>query len=257
MTSQFTVCALFYGDYPWLAQRLLESLRMAGEGYDIRYCFGLNNVCDTTQRAVTEFGKGRSGVSVYPGVSPYYKYPLMRRMLHTYKPTTPYVMWFDDDSWIHPDAPRDFFDQIAAKMQRYDLIGVPYHMYLRGNQKQFIEDQPWYNGKPVRSKIDFITGGWFTIRTELLIRHDWPPANFEHNGGDVMLGELCHQHDYRIGYWSRGLCINANGSGKCSTARRRGVSQQPIGTDYSPPRSQPAPTPYEKLSMIYGSRTHG
>jgi hypothetical protein len=232
----FTVCALFYGDHPDLAQRLLgESLSRPEWPSDLWFRLGINNVSTATEEIVWGFHAMNQRCTVFKGVDPYWKYPLMRRMLHDSTIKTPSVIWFDDDSWIDDDAPRDLFQQIAEKLKTHHVLGAPYYKYLEGGQADWIKAQPWYNGKPVHNKVDFITGGFLALRTELLMKHDWPPANFEHNGGDVMLGELCYQHGYRIGSFRRGLHINAKPGGKCSSSPRRGFSQQPIGVDYVPP----------------------
>jgi hypothetical protein len=145
-------------------------------------------------------------------------------------------MWFDDDSWVLPSAPDDWFEQVEQCMltKQLDVAGAPYFVHLRGKQHDWITDQPWYNGKTVKPKqrVDFITGGWLTLCTTLITRFGWPPSSVIHNGGDVMLGALCHQQDLKIGKFTAYLGINANDTGKCSTARRRGASLQPIGVDY-------------------------
>jgi len=253
--KQFTICALFYGKHPDLAERLLESLGRAGwaDYFDMRV--GLNNVCRDTETVLRRHIYVPI-TDVYRGEQPYYKYPLMRRMFHGTPDATlndghpgidtKYTIWFDDDSWLL-DSNRDpqlWFGILDDKMQNHAMVGAPYLMNLRGHQAQYIRDQPWFNGKPVpqHARISFITGGWWCIRTDILKRHDWPPKDFEHNGGDVMLGALCHQHGYKMGKFTTGLAINANESGKCSTASRRGFSQQPIGVTYrcEPPEA-PAP----------------
>lgn len=248
--AKFTICCLFYGNHSDLAERLLWSLARSDWDGQVEVCIGLNNVGKLTEEVVRD-AVDVPITDVFRGEPPWYKYPLMRRMLHGMPDTTlrknrhpgidtPYTMWFDDDSFLRSPrlAPMEtWLTEIAEKLHDHHLIGAPYYMHLRGQQHKFIEDQPWYNGKPVtyRQRVSFITGGWFTIRTEILEKHDWPPKNFEHNGGDVMLGELCRQHDYKIGRFTDYLRINANCFGRLSSAKRRGFSQDPIGVDYVRP----------------------
>ena len=244
MSSEFTVCALFFGPHADLAERLLTSLSGLVVPANTQFRLGLNRVSTETALEVVAF-KNRTtsrGASVltYQGKPPYWKYPLMRRMFHESPITTPYVMWFDDDSWIDPAAPPDLFVRIAHTMQTHDIIGAPYVMTLRGGQRAWVEDQPWYTGQHIQHTVSFITGGWFTIKTEILMKHDWPPACFEHNGGDVMLGAMCQQQRYKMGRFTHGLHINARPGGTCSSAPRRGASQDPIGFDYRRPTKSEA-----------------
>lgn len=243
--GKFTVCALLYGDYPRLAERLLSSLSRV-DLLDVRYRIGLNNVSERTNKLVDKFIQDRYALGnsyrvwVYHGVDPYYKYPLMRRMFNEPSIDSDYVMWFDDDSFVKDVTPHTLWLDVERKMKEFDMIGAKYYKHTKGNQRQFIEDQPWYNGKPVRRKIDFITGGWWTIKTDILVRHNWPPENFEHNGGDMMLGELCRQHDYKMGSFQHHLGINTKDGVKCSNMPRRGFSQRAIGELYMRPEAPPA-----------------
>jgi len=264
--KKFTICCLFYGDYPHLAERLLQSLGRMDLSARGNVRVGLNNVGMTTRRLVHERVEDLNITDIYNGAPPYHKYPLMRRMFHEdglgnqrTPIATSYVMWFDDDSCLagfNRAVARDmWFEHVDVKMQTHDLIGAPFYMHLRGKQHQFIEDQPWYNGKPVkyRQKMSFITGGWWTIRTGILHKHDWPPPNFEHNGGDVMLGALCDQHGYKLGRFTTDLFINANNTGKCSSAKRRGFSQTSIGVDYVRKPKEPEPTLFDVLDGKHGT----
>jgi hypothetical protein len=271
----FTVCCLFYGAYPILAERLLESLRIQRtlrSSPEFLLRIGLNDACWFTRRTVMNMVPQLAPVQVYVGKPPYHKYPMMRRMFHgdadashgfenhADQLRTKYTMWFDDDSWIVSDLEwrSTLCEQVDACMEHpqnpKDLVGAPYVMRLRGNQHLYIREQPWYTGVPVEKneKVNFITGGWLTIRTEILLRHDWPPPDFDHNGGDVMLGMLCKQQGYRMGKFTTGLAINANVSGRCSTMPRRGCSQQPVGHDYVPGKKDDTPQQLDIFDIMDG-----
>jgi hypothetical protein len=228
----FTVGACLYGDYPELHKRLLDSLDRPQWQDKFVLRLGLNNVPDETNRVIP------LGTSCFHGQPPHYKYPLMRVIVHggdNIGPIdTPYFMWFDDDSWITNNAPKNWFEIVAQLMRQCDMLGKIYFMNLRGNQHQWVEDQPWYNNIAVKpkQKMNFITGGWWCIKTEILKKWDWPPAGDWHNGGDVMLGALCQQQGYKMKNFEQHVAINANDSGKASTATRRGTSTVPLGADY-------------------------
>jgi len=249
MIKPYTVCVLLYGDHPDLAERVLSSLARPVWYRSFNLRIAWQNLSVESQMVLLKYvdifmEKNDNPLLVGPletcmkGQEPYYKYPMMRRLIRTHPITTPYVMWFDDDSLIRPDAPDEFFMDVGNVMAHCDICGHIWQWKWRGQQARYIKDQPWYNGKPIRKSIPFITGGWWTIRTEILARHNWPPEDFEHNGGDAMLGELCYQQGYTMKNYTRGVGINCDDSLVGSSAKRRGFSQPPIGVRYSPTRNK-------------------
>jgi len=229
----FTVCCLMYGEYPKLAERLLASLHR----FDDTACFdlriGLNNVCAETARIVEKYVAAMPHVLTMVGNPPYYKYPMMRRLFHERPITTPHIMWFDDDSWIKRTTARNWFSMIEQSLQTAWMVGSIWTWsHWNANQIAFCKSQPWYAGKPIPKAIKFCTGGWWACRAELVQRHGWPIPELEHRGGDVLLGALCHQQGYRMQHLTKGVAINANESGKCSTSPRRGFDQRPCGYSY-------------------------
>jgi len=258
----FTVCCLFYGDYPRLVERLLASLAttLPPHCYELR--IGTNDVCgeglSMLNHMIKQWWPTRPRLKI-DGDEPYHKYPMMRRLFYALPITTPYVMWFDDDSFIKPSghhATNAWHERVAKAMEHYEMIGAPYSKRLEGNQLGYIQDQPWYTGKTHRrnASIDFVTGGWWTIHTSALLRHDWPPVELEHNGGDVLLGVLCKEQGYRMGRFTQDLGINCNDSGECSTAPRRGFSQKPLGANYSPNVPVTPPLRRNWLDMLDGKQ---
>ena len=194
-----TVLVLLFGDYCALATKCLDSVLAATAGRaEIRV--GMNAVGDATREFVDSLV--RMGMlareNVYDSPENLHKYPMMRKLLY-YRPiTTEFVMWFDDDSWIADPRP-DWLNDAEAAMRGVDMIGSPYTVALAGGQADWIKSQAWYTGQPFRRNakqqdvIAFCTGGWWTIRTAVLRRYDWPIIALNHRGGDVMLGALCQQ----------------------------------------------------------------
>jgi len=274
ITPQFTVCVLLYGNYPELLNRCLDSLsnpewypwfnlRIGWQGLGVQSETDLLSHVAKWQTAKLR-GTCRDPLEMcLKGHSPFFKYPTMRRMFYEMPIKTPYIMWFDDDSFINTCANgffrgiQDFMEYGARKRKpdgtltpadTADMIGAKYVMALRGNQRQYIEDQPWYAGKPIARRPGFITGGWWTIRTPIIQQWNWPSEDLQHNGGDLLLGELCHQQGYRIKHFTKGLGINCDASGRCSTAPRRGHSQDPCGTNYVRPANHRSPNDEWQLS---------
>jgi len=239
MPIEFTVCCLMYGNYPQLARRMFDSFRHASMPR-AEWRIGFNRTAEETHTITRSFfSEYQHTVTEWFGEKPYYKYPLMRRMFHERRIVTPYVLWFDDDSYLANNASGEqLFSDIRTKLNEYHMLGAPYRQRLRGNQDAYIRDQPWFTGADIKPYVDFITGGWWAIRTEVLCKHNWPSRDLEHNGGDVMLGALCAQQGYKLGKYTANVCINADDSGSCSTAVRRGASTQPVGVGYTKPEKK-------------------
>lgn len=234
---------LCYGDYPKLATRCLESIVSRATSDAVAEIVVICNVVST--ETTLEINRIRREMAQVPVRVIYHlenirKYPAMRRVFHYMSPiTTPYVMWFDDDSCIRPEAPSTFFVELAELMVGHDvkMNGQLWHYALSPNQQRWVPTQPWGQARPVPSKIAFCQGGWWIMATDLIKEADWPPANFSHSGGDVMTGVMLHQRgigSHQI--WHQYVAINANNDKlRNSVGPTRGVNKKqepPIGSDY-------------------------
>jgi len=226
--TDFTVAALLYGNYPTLAQRLLSSLHSkATEPHDYQLRLGLNAVSDNTKRIVDTFVAQREKLGLITHIfqgDNIYKYPRMHQMIHDITITTPLFVWFDDDSCIAPNARPNWFKHLKTFMNNTDLAGKIYYKLLKGNQAHNYMNEYWWNGKAIapNQKVLFVTGGFWCIKSEILMKHDWPPQNCEHFGGDVALGELIRQWGYKQKNYIYNVWINADAKGRESRAARRG-----------------------------------
>lgn len=250
MTTDFTILVLLYGDHTNLADRCLRSIAetvRAGDLTNLRV--GMNAVCKQTsdwvrawvpEENIWEFSENR------------HKYPVMREMIHGRRRIeTPYTMWFDDDSYLtgfklsETDPGNYWLSRVEAAMINSDMIGAIYGIDWHKNQRLWVQDQPWYNGKSTadRQKIRFATGGWWTMRTDILYGWNYPWPELDHRGGDVMMGELCYQRGLRLNQFREGLKINANIKGVENKSPRRGFDQNPIGYDYRPDAKPAVSTP--------------
>jgi hypothetical protein len=231
----FTVCCLFYGDYPGLATRLLSSLARPAFAGKFELRVGMNACSPAMLDAI------RAGAHALPPATPLHfdgdadnrlKYPVMRSLLRVEgRPLAPLVMWFDDDSFVRPDAPDDWFDRVAGLFAggKADMVGSVYQIGVHPNQRRWVKAQPWYGGKPPVARYQFATGGWWAARSDLLLKHDWPVPEIRHRGGDVMLGELCRQQGYLLRHFNTGVAVNADDAGRESKSRRRGHDETPVG----------------------------
>jgi hypothetical protein len=230
MPSRFTVCVLHYGDFPQFARRVMESLSREAWMPQLDLRVGSNAVSAEVRDYLGEFGKRWTGGWTWIDSSTNrFKYPMMRELLRR-QPLREYCMWFDDDSAILPSAPPNWFQRVAEKMANADMVGSLWAKKAAA-KREFYEQQPWYRGKPACARVIFATGGWWTIRSEVLMRFDWPPPDMLHNGGDMALGELLRQNNLRLARFDSHLAINADDSLRCSSAKRRGISQPDYGTD--------------------------
>lgn len=240
MKDKFTICVLLYGDHPELAERCLRSIADTIRADDLNLRVGLNAVSPR----VTEWVKSWvPAENIWEAAENIHKYPMMRQMIHGISPVkTEFMMWFDDDSYLSGYSQTVannnpyWLQHVEHTMVNSDLIGSIYTIPWMGKQREYVQAQPWYTGKDPsdRPRMRFATGGWWTIRTDLLYRYDYPWQDLDHRGGDCMLGELCHQQGLRLNHFRDGVKINANQAGQESKAPRRGFDQKPLGVEFDP-----------------------
>lgn len=240
----FTVLILTYGDHQPLMQRCLESIIASADWSliaDVR--IGCNAVTERTVAYLQDaqlrveapcwLVHERTGRNVG-------KYPLMRRMLYDsqHPITTPYVMWFDDDSYIFQRSKSCWWRNAANRIAGYAMAGKRYRIRVTPQQRLAVQHQPWYGNKPFEKSgvFQFCTGGWWIAAYDVLRTWDYPFPQLYHNGGDVILGELCRQQGYTVLDTNEGIAINADELGRESKATRRGLTTKPLWHDYVPGR---------------------
>jgi len=238
-TNSFTVSVLLYGDFLWLAHRVLAPIREAMRSIDLDLRIGCNSCGAATIAFVEELRQdlARDGVdiTVIKSNENIHKYPMMR-WLKDIKPMRPLWMWFDDDSFIVPvngDYSRVFY-LASTLLGTHDAVGQIWSYRLGGNQHLWVNRQKWCN-KPIQpgKTVKFPQGAWWTVRSDVLSRFDWPSVELERKGGDVMFGELLSQnglHVFDVGHRFDLVRINADVDGKHSgMATRGGRNPPPIG----------------------------
>lgn len=223
----FSVCAVLYGDYLPLAEKLLESLRVNAHVEDIR--LGLNSVSVETRDYVHHWAMEQmrsQPVFIFEptGNANVGKYPLMRQMFR-YGDIADRIMWFDDDSYIDMAAGIAWWNDADQISRKATQVGAIHSIIQRSKQFEVIQRQPWFSGKPVngRHRYRFITGGWWIGKSDFLLRWDYPFPDLYHNGGDSILGELLRQRNQPLqGFPGRMQC-------HCEACSKKGVRfDQPV-----------------------------
>lgn len=237
-----SVGILVYGDHADLAKRCLGSIKVTIDPSvvsEIR--IGLNACCPETRDAAEAFANtiGVRTLLYEPSDrANRLKYPMMRKMWHDpERPVTaPYVMWFDDDSYVA--ATREWWSRAAAASLSFRLLGAKYNMRspYPGPLVRAIEAQPWYTGQSVRPpyRPEFCTGGWWVAPYAVLKKWNYPFPELQHNGGDTILGELFRQQGLDLGHFNHGVKINADALGRESKAKTRGQTTSRLWFDYAP-----------------------
>jgi len=218
---KFLVCALFYGDYPQLAQRCAASLQALHATGKVALRIGLNEVSPAVRAMLHAALPGAELVAAQPQV---YKYPMMRRLVHEYHGDATHLMWFDDDSCLLPGTPAaGWLEAVAARAGRSEgSLGAVYRQRLTERQQEWLRAQPWYTGRSIPDEIEFNTGGWLVVPLPLLRRWHWPGPELQHQGGDLVLGALLQQQGLPVEQFRVGLAINADEHLRESAAPRRG-----------------------------------
>lgn len=225
----YTFGCLFHGDYPALARRCLgpfvDGLKLLpAQAWELR--LATNAVSQATADLILSrlHLLPPERLRFYNWLGPnLHKYPVLRQIVHGNQEhstlASKFFMWFDDDSAYvgDPAAFPLWLNAVTTAMEDADVLGVA-HLWRPGlSEKQcaWVRRQPWYAGRDVRPnrRVAFVTGGWWVVRSELLLQHDWPPPEARIRGGDVMLGELCRQQGYRIKDFRDDLVVNAGPTG--------------------------------------------
>lgn len=236
-----TICILLYGDFLQYAQRCLSSILALPSFKDIELRIGMNDAGQPTSNYVRDLVRSHTNILYLASDTNIGKYPLMRKMFHELPINSPYIMWFDDDSYIKTPT-QDWLNNISHLMTRASVCGQIMYCYYENNQHYWITQQPWYKGKPIEQRNNgylmngFPVGGWWCARTQLLKDLDWPPKNLYHRGGDMLFGEALRQANIAPVNYHEGVAINASLETSMDTsAKRRGLNPPVTGRDYNPP----------------------
>ncbi len=214
-----TICVICYGDHPRLARRFLESLyRHTDPGWFILRA-GLNEVGEATREMFVECKAAFGNIEIFEERKNIFKAPLMRKMFFHPPITTPWVIWFDDDSYL---TRGDWLQRLWLAIQRSpdtDQWGRGYALWEKKTEiEAFVKSAEWHRGLPLLRGRDpagqeafefrFATGGFWAIKTEILRALDWPDPRLVQANDDFLLGEALRQNGRILGNFEYGVRIN-------------------------------------------------
>ncbi len=220
---KFLVLALFYGDHPELALRCGQTLRALWNTGQVDLRIGLNAVSPRTREVLDELLPGVDRIEADPQI---YKYPMMRQLVHGYRGDATHMMWFDDDSCLHPGVePRAWLDAVTSRAAATGgTLGALFYTETWPALRTWVAKQDWCTGRPLPDQLYFTVGGWMVAPLDLLRRMDWPRPTLVHNGGDIELGAILYQQGLAPEMFRMGLAINADATTSIRPACRRSRS---------------------------------
>lgn len=217
--GKFTLFVLGFGDHYDLLERCISSIVNTCP----RHRFDLRVALNQPTQRVSDYvyGLREAGVVTqsYVDRGERRKYPAMREMFNDpdCPIETPYVCWFDDDSWCrrhdwmvhltntivanHPHQGRlygcrMYYDLMMAKRE-----GAP--------REKWFQQAKWWKGRnlyatggsrlsPNGSQIVFASGGFWALATHVIREADIPDERLNHNGGDITIGCQVTQAGYKV-----------------------------------------------------------
>lgn len=218
--GKVTLFLLVYGDHLALARQSFDGIfkSVPAARCDIRVALNQPGAATAAYFA----GLARDGLvtKLYPDHGDRRKYPAMRMMFRDpdCPITTPYLVWFDDDTRVvDPLWLARLGEAIVANHKLgARLYGAPFlhdlALYARDGHRpdRWFRAASWWRGRDLRLRghpgreaangttIPFVSGWFWALATELIALADIPDARLNHNGGDATIGEQVHQAGYKI-----------------------------------------------------------
>lgn len=212
------ICILFYGageKYLKLARRVLNAPMRALVGQNVEFRFGCNAVGASTKEYLKEQqDKHFHRAIVFEQPVNLFKYPMMRRMLHSLPVTAPITMWFDHDSYLDDDLDSpSWLARILRQLSGCNMVGSVHKGLLSEQQANWVTKQAWQTKPPTDRHLMYASGSWWAANTSVLQKYDWPPQDLGQKGGDILLGELFKQQQLSLCHFRDGVRINVNDMG--------------------------------------------
>lgn len=236
--GKITLFVLCYGEFHNLHRKCLQAIVNTPHFDRIELRVAGNELCLSSVQMIEEMVEKKQVFKFYNNRDNRKKYPVMREIFRDPQApiTTPWVLWFDDDTICDIDS--EWLLKLAETIRVCDskvgMIGPPYVYNLSAGQVKWIRSAKWYKGVQLRDKsgravpngkaVHFATGSLWAMRTECIEKCDIPDDRLGHNGGDWTIGEQIHQSGYTLVRWgSNKKIVN------WSSVKRRGLSEKHPG----------------------------
>jgi hypothetical protein len=221
-TPLMTVCVLTYGEHFELAHQCIESIRANTARPLYRLVVGANAVGTATDDYLGGLQRAGHIDQLHCSRRNLNKCPMMRRMFEDVN--TPYIFWFDDDSYLIEAGALDRQLQAAQRSSAETMMwgsragcNDPATFIDIPDVEKLVRTAPWYGGLTPPGRLpggkgefnyegrgtgnpwwQFIVGGFWLIRTEAIRALDWPDRRLTKLGDDVLLGEALRQQGWTI-----------------------------------------------------------
>ncbi len=214
-----TVCVICYGQHPALAQKFLTNLYRYTRADRFSLRIGLNAACAETVKLTHAAAREHGNIWIHSEPRNIFKSPLMAKLFSLKPIQTDWVVWFDDDSFPYRS---DWLPGLGLRIEQQpgvDVWGKMFYIDADQSVTEFIRSASWFRGTPLnhltpsgewseRPLLNFVGGGFWAARTEVLKALSWPDPRLVQNGEDYIFGEALRQNGYRIGQYQSGVRIN-------------------------------------------------
>lgn len=219
------ICVLFYGaeeQHFKLAQRVLNDHMRCLAKRNIEFRFGCNAVGrETHMFLLQQIAEHFHNTVLFSSAQNIMKYPMMRRMLYNPPITAPVTMWFDHDSYLNPDDDvNEWLDRVLKNVDGCNLLGSVQKGAISAAQLDQMARQPWFNPACDKTYLSYVVGGWWTIKTDLLRRFDWPSPDLQQKNGEIVLSAMFKHQNLSLCHFREGVKVNVNDAGVEAAAPR-------------------------------------
>jgi GT2 family glycosyltransferase len=220
--ASLTVCVLTYGNHFDLARRCIDSILANSDRSLYRLVVGANAVGRHTDHYLRTLKHCGAVYRVHRSGRNLNKNPMMRRMFTGLN--TEYLCWFDDDSYVVETGALKRLLERARQSPRSTVMwgnqavcNHPRAFIDIDDVQRFVRSASWYRGLTPpgwapggkgefnfegrgigNPRWEFITGGFWLMRTSTIRALDWPDRRLVKLGDDVLLGEAIRQHGWSI-----------------------------------------------------------
>jgi hypothetical protein len=239
--GKITICTLMYGNYPDMHRSCLGNLIGTTPPDRVEIRVGCNEVCTPTLEYLSSMLEQGRIHRVLVNQTNVKKYPAMRQLFWDKEMpiTTPWLIWFDDDSMANRDSA--WLNKLLTKIthsepahRKLAMFGAQFSWQFSKAQIAWIRSRPWYRNRHFQThrgraeasanRVVFPAGGFFALSTDVMRAANIPDEQIGNNGGDYMIAEQAWQTGFGMSGWN-----NKKQFIHTSSVQRRGLSEVHTG----------------------------